>query len=165
MRILRAASDLRLPTSDSRPLAALGTIALLALLLGACLADFDLSRLRDGGFEGTDADGETDGGADADGDTGEVPVTCGNGTVDPGEDCDGDPPQSCTTSCGSTGTQACVGCAWDVCTPPYENCNGDDDDCDTETDEGYPCIAGASVACTAPCGVAGTGLCGATASR
>ncbi|MBI5489950.1 MAG: hypothetical protein HY905_21620 [Deltaproteobacteria bacterium] len=70
---------------------------------------------------------------------------------------------SCTTACSSTGAGTCTGaCQLPLpadCMPPVEICNGADDDCDGETDEGYPCIAGATVACTNACGGAGTGLC------
>lgn len=46
--------------------------------------------------------------------------------------------RSCTTSCGSTGTQTCSsdGCSWGICVPPAESCNGLDDDCDGDVDEG-----------------------------
>jgi hypothetical protein len=72
-----------------------------------------------------------------------------NGITDPGEECDGDAPRYCLTSCGSTGTQACVACSWeDGCTPPGETCNGEDDDCDDATDDGYECPRGSSESCT-----------------
>ncbi len=77
------------------------------------------------------------------------PEVCGNGTDD---DCDGlvdsaqpscwscTPGQtrSCTTSCGSTGSQSCDGSGqWPgSCNPPGENCNnGTDDDCDGLVDD------------------------------
>ena len=48
---------------------------------------------------------------------------------------------SCATSCGSTGTGICTdACAPPgpaACTVPAESCNGRDDDCDGETDEGF----------------------------
>jgi hypothetical protein len=45
--------------------------------------------------------------------------------------------ESCTTSCGSTGSRACgATCVWGPCDPPAETCNGVDDDCDTLIDEG-----------------------------
>ncbi|MBI5502731.1 MAG: DUF4215 domain-containing protein [Deltaproteobacteria bacterium] len=75
---------------------------------------------------------------------------------------------SCTTSCLSTGAGTCTAaCQLPLpadCTPPVEICNGVDDDCDAETDEGYPCAAGATIACTNSCGGSGTGLCAADCS-
>jgi hypothetical protein len=52
--------------------------------------------------------------------------------------------ESCTTSCGSTGTHTCDStCQWGSCIPPTEICNGVDDDCDGSTDEDYvPWICG-----------------------
>jgi hypothetical protein len=44
---------------------------------------------------------------------------------------------SCTTTCGSAGTQSCnADCSWGACSPPGETCNGADDDCDGQCDEG-----------------------------
>jgi hypothetical protein len=40
-----------------------------------------------------------------------------------------------------------------------EICNAADDDCDTFTDELFPCVAGAAVACTTDCDTEGTGTC------
>jgi cysteine-rich repeat protein len=66
-----------------------------------------------------------------------VAASCGDGWVRTDEEaCDGDPARECPTSCGSTGLQECVECAWADCTPPEEICNGVDDDCDELTDEG-----------------------------
>ncbi len=51
--------------------------------------------------------------------------------------CMGDQP--CTTSCDSEGTQSCdSGCLAAACMPPAEICNGRDDDCDGQCDEGRP---------------------------
>ncbi|MBN1771592.1 MAG: hypothetical protein JXB32_10040 [Deltaproteobacteria bacterium] len=70
---------------------------------------------------------------------------------------------SCATTCGSTGTGTCSStCALPPpasCTPPAETCNGVDEDCDGATDEGWPCAAGATVACTTTCGSTGSGVC------
>ena len=45
--------------------------------------------------------------------------------------------ESCTTSCGSSGSRICgSSCHWSDCAPPAESCNGVDDDCDGEIDEG-----------------------------
>jgi hypothetical protein len=47
--------------------------------------------------------------------------------------------QPCTTTCGSTGSQSCTPstCTWGSCMLPTESCNGVDDDCDGEVDEGF----------------------------
>lgn len=84
---------------------------------------------------------------------------CGDGVLDPGEECDGDPDRSCATSCGTTGAQSCVDCAWSHCVPPAETCNGIDDNCDGSADEGFDCVQGSSVSCTTTCGTTGTGTC------
>jgi hypothetical protein len=62
---------------------------------------------------------------------------CAGGCDDPFACCLGNA-RSCTTSCGSSGSQTCTaGCAWSGCVPPSETCDGDDDDCDTSIDEGF----------------------------
>ena len=75
---------------------------------------------------------------------GKAPTEICNGLDD---DCDGVPdepfacvkgsgPRSCTTSCGSTGTQACSdACALGPCAPPAETCNLKDDDCNGKCDD------------------------------
>ncbi|MDI7266706.1 MAG: MopE-related protein [Myxococcota bacterium] len=79
---------------------------------------------------------------------------CSAGTCTP------DTTRSCVTSCGSSGTETCsASCTWGSCVPPAETCNGADDDCDTVTDDGFPCVQGRAVACTTTCGSAGTGTC------
>jgi cysteine-rich repeat protein len=89
---------------------------------------------------------------------------CGDGIVWVGtEDCEGTATQECDTSCMTIGTQACTGCAWETtCTPPAETCDGTDEDCDTVIDNGLPCLAGTTVACTTTCGSTGTGTCSAS---
>ena len=68
---------------------------------------------------------------------------------DNGFDCVRGSTGSCTTSCGSTGTQTCGDtCTWGSCVPPAEVCNGLDDDCDGRVDDGFECIRGSSEVCT-----------------
>jgi len=60
-----------------------------------------------------------------------------NGQVDETFQCiKGSAPVACTTSCGSTGTKACLAnCSYGACTPPAEICNNNaDDDCDGQKD-------------------------------
>ncbi|MFK7992089.1 MAG: putative metal-binding motif-containing protein [Sandaracinaceae bacterium] len=70
---------------------------------------------------------------------------------------------ACTTSCGTTGSGTCSGsCAvptGGACSPPSETCNGVDDDCDGDVDEGFSCMLGDTVSCTTSCGTRGLGTC------
>jgi cysteine-rich repeat protein len=85
---------------------------------------------------------------------------CGDGLIVSDEECDGDPSRPCTTTCTTAGTQSCVACAWETtCMPPAEACNARDDDCDTTTDEGFPCALRATEYCTTTCGSEGTRTC------
>jgi hypothetical protein len=83
--------------------------------------------------------------------------------ADNGFDCARDTAVACTTACGTEGTGTCTpscqipGAA--ACIPPEEICNGEDDDCDGGTDDGFSCAAGAVAACTTTCGTTGTGAC------
>jgi cysteine-rich repeat protein len=88
-------------------------------------------------------------------------ATCGDGFVRSGtEDCDGAPPRTCTTSCSTTGIQACVGCRWETtCTPPTEICNGLDEDCVGGADNGFTCAVAATETCSTGCGSAGNRTC------
>ncbi len=59
--------------------------------------------------------------------------------VDEGFSCRNGAIRSCTTTCGSSGTQQCASCEWGACLPPTEVCfNGVDDDCDMMVDDGCP---------------------------
>ena len=66
--------------------------------------------------------------------------------------------------CAATGTTSCASAAL-VCsatpgTPATETCNGLDDDCDGQVDEGCNCTNGATRACySGPTGTAGVGAC------
>jgi len=73
---------------------------------------------------------------------------CNQGPDDPFE-CILGAGRSCTTGCGTTGSQTCgATCTWSTCVPPGEACgNGIDDNCDGVTDppcaSGTTCLAGA----------------------
>lgn len=64
--------------------------------------------------------------------------------------------QTCKNDCG-TGLKLCDGGQWKACdapSPTAETCNGRDDDCDGEIDEGAKCVDGAVCfggACTTTC--------------
>jgi hypothetical protein len=67
--------------------------------------------------------------------------------------------QDCTTSCSTAGTRTCSNtCTWGPCRGT-EVCNGQDDNCDNQTDETFECKSGAIVACTSSCGSTGTAVC------
>ncbi len=84
---------------------------------------------------------------------------CMNGCDDPFTCCRGEIGM-CTTSCGTTGTRVCnTSCAWDVCAPPAETCNGVDDDCNGSADDVFACVQGATETCTTGCGSPGTRTC------
>jgi hypothetical protein len=96
------------------------------------------------------------------------PETCNgrdddcDGVADEGFECVRGGSEACATDCGSSGTRACdEACAWGICTPPAEVCNGRDDDCDGVADEGFACVRGESSACPTLCGSVGTRTCGA----
>ena len=70
-------------------------------------------------------------------------------------DCDPASLVSCTTVCSSTGTGVCTdACAIpapDACSPPAEQCNGLDDDCDGAPDNGFSCVKGMETPCQTVC--------------
>jgi hypothetical protein len=63
---------------------------------------------------------------------------------------------TCLTECGSQGNGYCDNTCdpptGSNCIPPAEQCNGIDDNCDGEPDNGLPCVQGAEEACTTDCG-------------
>lgn len=73
-------------------------------------------------------------------------ISCGEGAKEQPL-CQENQQQNCTTTCGTQGTQGCQNGQWTPCKPPFESCNGQDDNCDGQIDEGLqqPC----STACGA----------------
>jgi|GEM_PF-3140795 len=73
---------------------------------------------------------------------------------------------SCTTICGTNGRGICgVECripSGSSCTPQGEICNGVDDNCNNEVDDGFECPMGERTSCTTPCGTTGEKVCSAT---
>ena len=85
-----------------------------------------------------------------------------NGQIDEDDECAlGSDPVACTTTCNSVGQEHCqANCTYGACVPPAEQCNGKDDDCDGNIDNGYECAYGsAPVTCTNACGGPGTRPC------
>ena len=66
--------------------------------------------------------------------------------------------------CGTPGLVTCgATCTWGACTGYAETCNGRDDDCDGDTDEGFGCVSDATRPCAiGTCPGAGTERCGPT---
>jgi len=88
-----------------------------------------------------------------------------DGATDEDADCTEGATVACVTSCGSAGEGACTAdCLPPLggdCTPPAETCNGRDDDCDDDTDDGFACARGSYLECTTTCGSTGRGRCNA----
>ena len=107
-------------------------VAVLLLGLSAACASGDegSGRGRDGGGGGRD------GGRASDGEVARDGGGCVEGTV-----------VACALSCASMGTAICTGGMLGSCQAPVEECNGADDDCDGNVDEGL-----ADRTCTAACG-------------
>jgi hypothetical protein len=87
----------------------------------------------------------------------------GDGMLDEGFTCRQGATRSCTTSCGSTGTETCAAdCSGYAFCRATEACNGCDDDLDGVSDEGFSCVAGQVYGCTNACGTAWSRPCSGT---
>ncbi|MCZ7681315.1 MAG: putative metal-binding motif-containing protein [Sandaracinaceae bacterium] len=83
-----------------------------------------------------------------------------NGTCDDAFTCCRGEVGTCTSSCGTTGTRVCgSSCSWGVCSPPAEECNAVDDDCNGAADDVFACVQGATESCTTSCGSTGMRTC------
>ena len=75
-------------------------------------------------------------------------MSCDSGST-AAPDCADGASQACTTACATSGVQVCADGAWGDClSAAQEQCNGVDDDCDQEIDEGLaaqPCNCGSAV--------------------
>jgi len=117
---------------------------------GACVTECGSEGTRTCDPEGCAPPAEACDGADDDCD-GEVDETF---TCVPGSS------ESCTTTCGSTSLRTCSeSCLWGACAPGAEVCNGEDDNCDGDADEGFACVAGETSECTTTCGSTGSREC------
>jgi hypothetical protein len=122
------------------------TVSLLSFALGACASGggIDMRRTGDGGPMDAFA---VDGGPLADTGPRDAP------SIDaPGADANADPcgagdTRFCVASCGTMGTSSCVAGFFGPCTPPAEDCNNADDDCDGAVDEDI-----AARMCSSSCG-------------
>jgi hypothetical protein len=88
-----------------------------------------------------------------------------DGTPDDGFACRFGQSRSCSTSCGTSGTQLCeTDCSgYEACRAAIDTCNGCDDDLDGEPDDGFACVRGRLYGCTVPaCGTAGQQTCGSS---
>lgn len=83
-----------------------------------------------------------------------------DGVADNGFACVRGRVDECTTQCGSKGASICSAtCAQGTCLPLGEDCNGVDDDCDGQTDEGFQCAGTQTRSCTDSMGRSGTQTC------
>ncbi|MBN1770091.1 MAG: DUF1566 domain-containing protein [Deltaproteobacteria bacterium] len=84
-----------------------------------------------------------------------------DGVIDDGFACARGTTEPCTIgSCAGTRTCSTT-CTWGTCVAgTTESCNGIDDDCDGQTDEGFGCALGATESCTTACSTTGTRTCG-----
>lgn len=78
---------------------------------------------------------------------------------DSGLDCMPGDERACTTPCDVTVQETCGDdCHWPGCVPE-DVCNGEDDDCNGTTDDGFDCAATASESCLTSCGSGGVREC------
>ncbi len=89
----------------------------------------------------------------------------GDGASDDGFTCRRGQSRTCTTSCGTTGTEACnASCSGYGACSAGEVCNGCDDDGANGADDGFTCVMGSTLACTTVCMTAGVQTCNASCS-
>lgn len=101
--------------------------------------------------------GARDTGVDAGPDT--SPEDTGMDT-EPTPECSDGETRSCTTICGSSGTQRCMFAEFEPCEAPSEDCSNErDDDCDGRVDESTTCPVGTTEPCTTTCDTTGERTC------
>ncbi len=108
---------------------------------GDDVASMDASVVPDAAADATPRDARADGGAASDG-GGPRDAAGSEATGDAASGCMAGGTQTCTTSCGSTGTQACADGGWGGCAPPAETCDLQDDDCNGLCDDVLGCRIG-----------------------
>ena len=110
------------------------------------------------------------------GEQGPIPEVCGDGKdndcmngVDDGCACTPDDTQTCgSTDVGlcTFGMQTCqANGSWGACDAvmsTMEICDGDDNDCDGNDDNGFDCVQTTTFSCTTSCGSTGSGSCNGT---
>lgn len=86
-----------------------------------------------------------------------------NFLVDDGLECVLGETEDCETLSGCTGKRTCEApsCIFGFCEPLEETCNGVDDNCDGQIDEGFECARYATEACTTTSGFPDTQFCNA----
>ena len=97
----------------------------------------------------------------------------GGGEDVPPPECSGIQTQNCFTTCNTQGTRTCQadGTFPQTCTPPVEKCNGIDDNCDGQIDNGVNCgdpvencTPGLTEACITTCNSLGQKMCAGNGS-
>lgn len=141
------------------------TTLLIALILPACTADNpcfgraaapECIALITGVYDSGDVpDGEVAQGIDAE--RPPLPDFATDATMRPDMmlECPPGLQRDCVTSCGTIGMQTCELHGWQPCVPPFEKCNGKDDDCDGLVDEDFTCTPGQLMGGKTQCGKPG----------